>query len=186
MHIMVSGVSSGCDNMESQNLTWVHYGTIQPCVTILQPKQEKFLRHPQTPLETSLRNHTCTHTHTHIQIYMYLRAYMHTHLQPEALSRSSKQSRWALPNKKKEWCRRENSLEIGVAHQKHSMNGGDPWHDWQRLFKVTGEAACNEQQGKHGQSNHPGVFLFQVMDYCCSCYRNECPHLPLLITGEML
>lgn len=101
MHIMVSGVSSGCDNMESQNLTWVHYGTIQLCVTILQPKQEKFLRHPQTPLETSLRNLTCTHVCIHITmyIYMYLRAYIHTHLQPEALSSSSKRSRYALPNK---------------------------------------------------------------------------------------
>lgn len=101
MHIMVSGVSSGCDNMESQNLTWVHYGTIHLCVTILQPKQEKFLRHPQTPLETSLRNLTCTHVCIYITmyIYMYLHAYIHTHLQPEALSSSSKWSRYALPNK---------------------------------------------------------------------------------------
>lgn len=98
---MVSGVSSGCDNMESQNLTWVHYGTIQLCVTILQPKQEKFLRHPQPPLETFLRNLTCTHVCIHITmyIYMYLHAYIHTHLQPEAPSSSSKQSRYALPNK---------------------------------------------------------------------------------------
>lgn len=38
MNIIISGVSSGWDNMESQNLSRVHYGTIQLRATILQPK----------------------------------------------------------------------------------------------------------------------------------------------------